>query len=505
MDDLISSGSGVINLTADYTFNEETDEDYTSGISIVKDVVINGNGHFIDAKNKSRIFYINNSMNNAFNNLILKNSNDGAIILIGGLNTTNVEFINCSSDYGGAVYADSSVYLSKNDRFVDCYASELGSAIFGKDAYMDVINATFESARDIVWGLICANQKTQLAVVNSTFANIRSKYATAIYCGDEVQGIILNSKFINLYANRTAGAIGLKNSKSITIIDCDFINVSSAKNGGAIFADFKDSGNVDINNTLFENCSSEFGGAYLQLGGGALIDTTNFTNNFAEYNGGAIYVSDSDFMIDNSVFNGNKVNTTHEDYPTYGGAIFADFDYISITNSKFNNNSAINGSAIYLYDESYSLEDLEFNGNGNNAVCTFFDKSDAKTSGLSGADKVSKDDFNNTYYPSVVVGSGMELQLINNTPVIAELPARYDLREENLVTPVRDQGYMGACWAFGMYESLESVLLKAANYSSDFSENNMQNSMLAYSPYAFKTLYSYKRTEGGFDVISLIA
>ena len=503
LNNLIYSGSGEINLTADYTFDEETDDNFINGIFINDGVIINGNGHIIDAKNKSRIFYVNQSINNAFNNLVLKNANDCAIILRGGLNTTNVEFINCSSDYGGAVYVYGSSYISNNDRFVDCYASNSGSAIWGTDSYIEITNGTFESAKDVMWSLIHVTKNAELNVINSTFENTRSKYATAIYCED-VSGVIIKSKFLNLYANHTAGAIGFKLSNNITIMDCEFINVSSAKNGGAIFTDFKDeNGTILINNTLFENCLSEFGGAYLQLGGEVLINATNFTNNFAEYNGGALYFSYATSLIDNSTFNGNKVNTTYEDYPTYGGAIFADLGTISVANSKFDNNSAINGSAIYLYDESYSLSDLEFNGNGNNAVCTFFDDDLSLTFNLHGTDTISRDDFDNKYYPSVVEGSGMVLQLLNNTPIIAELPARYDLREERLITPVKNQGFMGACWAFGVYGSLESVLLKAMNYSSDFSENNMQNSMLVYSPYAFKTFYDEIPSEGGFNSMAI--
>lgn len=41
---------------------------------------------------------------------------------------------------------------------------------------------------------------------------------------------------------------------------------------------------------------------------------------------------------------------------------------------------------------------------------------------------------------------------------------------------------MGSCWAFGMTATLESALIKAINYTNpDFSENNMQNTMLIYT------------------------
>mgnify|MGYP004490289123 FL=1 len=49
-----------------------------------------------------------------------------------------------------------------------------------------------------------------------------------------------------------------------------------------------------------------------------------------------------------------------------------------------------------------------------------------------------------------------------------ELPSKYDLRNDNgnnYVTPVRDQGNLGLCWAFATAGSLESHLLKTTNTS----------------------------------------
>ncbi|MBO4854289.1 MAG: Ig-like domain-containing protein, partial [Oscillospiraceae bacterium] len=44
----------------------------------------------------------------------------------------------------------------------------------------------------------------------------------------------------------------------------------------------------------------------------------------------------------------------------------------------------------------------------------------------------------------------------------SKLPARYDLREEKCVTPVRNQGKMGSCWSFAAFASLESSVLRAS-------------------------------------------
>lgn len=64
---------------------------------------------------------------------------------------------------------------------------------------------------------------------------------------------------------------------------------------------------------------------------------------------------------------------------------------------------------------------------------------------------------------------------------VQSLPSRYDLRDPNgdgdtadsLLTPVKNQGACGSCWAFGSYGSLESQEKKSLGISNDFSENNL--------------------------------
>jgi len=51
------------------------------------------------------------------------------------------------------------------------------------------------------------------------------------------------------------------------------------------------------------------------------------------------------------------------------------------------------------------------------------------------------------------------------------LPAFFDLRREERVPPVRDQGEMGSCWAFAAVAALESALMPGQNWN--FSEENM--------------------------------
>jgi C1A family cysteine protease len=53
----------------------------------------------------------------------------------------------------------------------------------------------------------------------------------------------------------------------------------------------------------------------------------------------------------------------------------------------------------------------------------------------------------------------------------AALPSSFDLRTLNKLTPVRDQGQCGSCWAFACYGSLESYLMPTEN--RDYSEQDL--------------------------------
>ena len=55
----------------------------------------------------------------------------------------------------------------------------------------------------------------------------------------------------------------------------------------------------------------------------------------------------------------------------------------------------------------------------------------------------------------------------------ASLPTAYDLRDENRVSPVRDQGQHGTCWAFASIASIESNLLTQGYTDVDLSERHL--------------------------------
>lgn len=55
----------------------------------------------------------------------------------------------------------------------------------------------------------------------------------------------------------------------------------------------------------------------------------------------------------------------------------------------------------------------------------------------------------------------------------SSLPSSYDLRDENRVSPVRNQGIWGTCWAFASIASMESNLLTKGYTDVDLSERHL--------------------------------
>ncbi|WP_407422683.1 C1 family peptidase [Methanobrevibacter sp.] len=422
---------------------------------------------------------------------------------VGTITLNNVTFINnYAKDQGGAIaIRDGTILICNDCKFIDNYAQG-GSAILDADSEVRLYNSyitskNFGKASQILLSPSTELTPTEIYIENTTFANISASYAPALYLKSSKASII-NSTFVNLKANITAGAISTKTGGELYIKNCEFVNVTSSKNGGAIFADVTGddeyTGTITILDTKFKDTYSEFGGAYVQLGGNFVLTNTEFINSHAEYEGGAIYISHTNTAINNCTFDSNGVSII-EGYPTYGGAIFCDKSTLNITEFKFfNNDLASAGSAIYAYDTSYNIKNSIFDNNTNPIYTVFDGESNLdKSNVFSNDENVST---NNKYYATIMTGQGMQLVLLNNSINTTVIPDSFDLRDYGWVSSVKNQAWMGACWTFGMTGTMESALLKAANITTDFSENNMQNTMLKYS------IYGGPIVEGGANVLS---
>ena len=500
LNDEIKDKDSDFTFERDYEFNNETDKSYSSGINVTKDnFVINGNNHKIDCNNQSRAFHIIGK-NVVINDLTILNGFNGygsAISANSNLILNNVTFKNCfgdgeKSNYGALYFSSNNSVLNVNNcKFID-NGGENGASITAIMSKVNIVNSTFYSNSDkIVKGQVYLSSSSQATVLNSNFLNTTSRYAAAIFFSNDGRLIIKNSKFKNLYATKTAGAIGARIISDLIISDCVFDSVSSENNGGAIFVDsfagdsvFRSEVNID--NTVFNKCNSHFGGAILQLEGNLIINNTNFTSNYAEYEGGAIYTSYTAVVIQNSKFISNNLISDG----SCGGACYFDEDKATLKGNYFENNNGSDGSAIFAYDNELTLNGNYFNNpSGGSSIYTTYGKVNFDDKNNFNSDVKSLNNKNNNYN---FENNAVPLIIINNTIYFDELPKQFDLRDYNLTTPVKDQGFMGSCWAFGNMAALESALLKYTNKTYSLSVNNMQNLMLKYSKYGSDTL-----AEGG--------
>ena len=356
--------TGTLTLNQNVAMTAKEAADFTNGITINKDITIDGKGHTIDAKNLGRIFSIG----------------EGFTVTL-----TNATLINGRAVEGGAIYNDGSLTLS-DVKLSDNAADSYGGAVFNNGELV-VSDSVFDS-NDIVnrgsasvdyGGAAIYNwYDGTLTVSGSNFTNNIRNYKN----GDNLVGAIttignatvIGSNFVN-NSGRWGGALsvmGGESSSATNFIDIDgtkFVN-NSALYGGAMFVW---GSNYSISNSVFDN-NSAFGKGNMtpnNNNGGALVVTqgnipisgtiinSNFTNNKAQY-GGAAWINEGTVDISNSNFINNTATVE-------AGAIGFEPAYTKITATVYgtnfiNNTAGVDGGAIYSNGD-LRISDSDFDNN----------------------------------------------------------------------------------------------------------------------------------------------
>ena len=283
-------------------------------------------------------------------------SDGGAIYFVSG-EILNCEFYNntaatLSSGSGGAIYAYGEA--DKQSSIENCYfegnkalAGEGSTASGGGAIYTyqatSVISCTFINNSAVQRGGAIRNGGTylyNLTIIDSIFINNTAG---------------ANGGAISAYIHPSTAAAGGYNN----IYSSQFINNTAGVEGGAI-ENYRTQLNID--DCSFEGNTALSGGAIITGSDKAniitIITNSNFTNNHAESNGGAIESTFNNFYkfeISKSIFIDNNA--------MFGGAIY-DIANVKLSYSALVNNTAYRGSAIFLSDASEA--DLENNWWGRN-------------------------------------------------------------------------------------------------------------------------------------------
>ena len=310
--------------------------------------------------------------------------NEGDNSVVG--NSTFVN--NTATSIGGAIINNGKLVVD-NSAFEDNAANYYGGAIFNWDD-LQVTNSAFDGndilvrnirAMDNVdhGGAAIYNWKNgKLDISKSNFTNNIKNYKNGNLLVGAVATIgdatISDSYFVN-NSGRWGGALsvmGGESSSATNFIDIDgtkFVN-NSALYGGAMFVW---GSNYAISNSVFDN-NSAFGKGNMtpnNNNGGALVVTqgnipisgtiinSNFTNNKAQY-GGAAWINEGTVDISNSNFINNTATVE-------AGAIGFEPAYTKITatvhgTNFINNTAGVDGGAIYSNGD-LRISDSDFDNN----------------------------------------------------------------------------------------------------------------------------------------------
>ena len=332
------SGS-TITLDRDYSYDENFRE---NGIIIDKDLTINGNGHKLDGKSKSRIFLLLYGLRE--NNKITLN---------------NINFVNGHTNhYGGAILNFANLKVNKCT-FTNNRAYHCGGAI-NSVGYLDCRNSNFN--KNVAGGdggaVFSLSFENSVLFYHSLFVNKtideNLEFIITLSITPSIKFLkdrVSHCTFRNNVAKGRGGG-GVYAFSAVNVASSTFISNVAGEKGGAVFANM----NLYVQNSKFTgNRAPMYGGAiYFKCHGstghydergkwvsgvkffGNSIQKSVFTKNVAS-KGGAIYgfrASDSDRIhcakAVRCTFAANKASVAGRDI--YGGtASKCVFNYLKLT------------------------------------------------------------------------------------------------------------------------------------------------------------------------------
>ena len=225
------------------------------------------------------------------------------------------------------------------------------------DATVVLTNLSFTNGNDALVGAI--SNEGKLTISNSNFYSNKATGNSGTIITNKNKLNINNSKFYQNSAGK--GVVNNQNDALLVIDNSEFYNNDMTSFSNSYGIVYTTSANATISNTVFRNNAVKYGGAiYATKSSDATIGIVNIINSTFESNsantgqGGALFVSDGECIIKESMFINNKANPG-KFTGGQGGAIYTSLNgNVSVTDSVFKNNQAKLGAALYLNGGSNS-------------------------------------------------------------------------------------------------------------------------------------------------------
>ena len=300
LEELIRTNGEKITLENDYVFKEHEIDYFEGGIELDMDnLVIDGNGHCIDANNFSRIFIVmgNVTMKNitfrngrTFENFDESKNSNGAAIRIypnGKLNMENCTFINNYSSRNGGVIDNHGTMTISDCTLNDNSSKRKGGAISNRDTMM-ICNSTLNDNTSKQNGGAINNEDGELTVINCIFNK-------------------------NVSEAWPYGGGAISNNFKLDVTASTFANNKANHYGGAI----NNAGQTTIRDSVFKKNGTDNRGGAIDNYGTMTIRDTQLTDNYANDGGAVSNMRNSDLSIHSSILQRNQV----KGFFGYGGAI----------------------------------------------------------------------------------------------------------------------------------------------------------------------------------------
>ncbi len=342
----VANANGELVLTKNYVYDSSKDSNYTNGIIIDKELIINGKGFSINGNDNARAFKI------TCDNVILR----------------NIEFIKCSNpNYGGAVYCNGANGDIYDCNFIDCHSSGTtsGTTYYGAGYTSRDTGSGYGGA--VYWSGENGN------LHECTFTNCYSSCCGGAVYWDGENGNLHDCEFINCYIYNYNNEYAYRYSSGASS------SIFGSGYGGAVYWN---KGNGNIQNCNFIECHSSSFSSASSINNGvdlssdpykATSSTTSSSSTSSSY-GGAIYWNGENGNLQNCNFidcysysnssSGSQSGFTH--YTKWGSNSYTTSRYSCHSSSSCN---------------SYSYESVYWYGdNGNIFNCNFINSTSSYAS-----------------------------------------------------------------------------------------------------------------------------